>query len=61
MTLGYPQMIYLVLTLIGMGVVLVEHGKPSTTNAWITIGSQIFIYWLLFWGVFFQMNPVRSR
>lgn len=55
MNFGIPQVIYIVLTAAGWGVVLMKNGQPREDNYNIvtsTIG-QIFILALLWWGGFF--------
>lgn len=51
-----PQLIYLVLTLIGFGIALSKHGEPREDhNAWITIFSTVIVYWILYKGGFFDV------
>lgn len=51
-----PQMIYLALVLIGVGVSMAQHGKPKTGNH--HLGASIIGYGivmgLLYWGGFFS-------
>lgn len=54
--MGWPQYVYMALTLIGLGVILSEHGKPKTGrhNFWFMSFVTAFIYFLLYSGGFFK-------
>lgn len=50
-----PQIIYLVLSGIGLGVTLAKSGEPSGKyNFWTTLVSTIISLGLLLWGGFFD-------
>lgn len=53
-----PAIIYLVLTGIGLGVALKEHGNPKTGthNAWVLIFASAPCWALLWWGGFFSAS-----
>jgi hypothetical protein len=52
-----PQIIYIALTLIGIGFIASKHGKPQQPyNFWASLFSTIFIFILLYFGGFF--NPL---
>lgn len=52
--LGIPQLIWLVLAVIGLIVEIVEHGKPREPhNAYTLAISTIISFLLLYWGGFF--------
>jgi LPXTG-motif cell wall-anchored protein len=55
MYLGIPQILYLGLTLVGLGLIIEKHGKPKTgnENAWVSVITVILVLGLLFWGGFF--------
>lgn len=55
-----PQLIYLFFTAIGLGVALCDHGKLKKCgrcreNATPAIVATIVVYWLLWWGGFFDV------
>jgi hypothetical protein len=54
--LGWPQLIYLVLSLIGLYVAVSAHGTPKrgTENAWPAVAGLVISWALLWWGGFFQ-------
>ena len=52
--LEWPQLIYILLTLIGLVFVSMEHGKPYTRDANASLIATIIIYGLLYWGGFFS-------
>ena len=56
MYLGIPQMLYLILLLLGVGLAIGNHGKPKTgnENVWISIIGSGLVLALLFWGGFFS-------
>ena len=51
-----PQIIYLVMSLLGLGVIIERHGKPKTgnNNVWMDLLATIIIYSLLYSGGFFD-------
>lgn len=52
--LGIPQLIWLVMAVIGLIVEIVEHGKPREPhNAYIFAVSVVISFLLLYWGGFF--------
>ena len=52
--LGIPQIIWLVMAVIGLIVEIVEHGKPREPhNAYIFAISALITFSLLYWGGFF--------
>lgn len=52
--LGIPQLIWLVMTVIGLIVEIVEHGKPREPhNAYTFAVSVVISFLLLYWGGFF--------
>jgi len=56
MNIGWPQAIYLVLTIIGLGVELGRHGetkRPARHNAVSTFIAAAAVLGLLYWGGFF--------
>lgn len=54
--LGLPQIIYLTLVFIGLGITIEQHGKPKEgiNNFWVTFIAQAFTIYLLAWGGFFK-------
>ena len=54
-TIGWPQGIYLLMTLVGLVVAVLEHGKPrKPSNVWVSLLATVIIYALLIWGGFFS-------
>jgi hypothetical protein len=55
MYLGIPQIIYLILWLLGAGIAMAKHGEPKTGkyDFWTTLLSSILALGLLYWGGFF--------
>lgn len=52
--LGIPQIIWLVMAVIGLIVEIVEHGKPREPhNAYTFAVSIVISFLLLYWGGFF--------
>lgn len=53
--MGAPQIIYIVLTGLGMGLALGSHGKPKTgkDNFFIALIASTIQIGLLIWGGFF--------
>ena len=52
-----PQLVYLALLFIGIGLAWERHGKPKEgdNNAWIDLISQMVIILILYWGGFFDV------
>lgn len=49
-----PALIYLALTLLGLGVVLAKHGQPRPDyNIGVTLVNTAISIGLLYWGGFF--------
>lgn len=55
MTLNAPQIIYLFLVILGLGICLERHGKPKTGeyNFFVDLFSAVLAFGLLYWGNFF--------
>lgn len=55
MNLGIPQLIYLALTMLGLGIAMAQHGEPKkgTVNAFHSIIATAILIGLLYWGGFF--------
>ena len=55
-----PQLIYLGLTMIGLGMIISKHGQPKegNHNAWSSIIASIVIGYVLYLGGFF--NPMMQ-
>lgn len=52
--MGWPQIVWACLTVLGLGVALGKHGEQSEHNFWYSlIGAGISV-WLLFSGGFFH-------
>lgn len=53
--LGLPQIIYLTLMFLGLGIAIEQHGKPKEgiTNFWVTFLATAISVSLLAWGGFF--------
>ncbi|MDT3557947.1 hypothetical protein ROV95_17775 [Stenotrophomonas maltophilia group sp. msm1] len=57
MSIGWPQAIYLLLVLIGLGAEIARHGelkKPARHNAVTSFITVMLIGLLLYWGGFFD-------
>lgn len=54
-TLGIPQIIWIVLVIMGLGVEMAQHGKPRTGkhNFWTMLISFGLSIWILYAGGFF--------
>lgn len=52
----WPAIIYVLMTLFGLGVSLANHGRPETgtKNFFLVLGVCAFQTWLLWWGGFFD-------
>ena len=55
MNFGIPQIIYLFLSIFGLGVVLERHGQPKDTNYnfWWSLVQECLLIYLLNLGGFF--------
>lgn len=51
-----PQIIYIVLTLISLGMNFAKHGEPKKENynGWLSLTSFLLVYFLLYKGGFFN-------
>ncbi|UWG96827.1 hypothetical protein LPY66_18410 [Dehalobacter sp. DCM] len=53
--MGTPQIIYIVLIALSLGINIAEHGKPrSNNNAWYAVISAAITTGILIWGGFFS-------
>jgi len=54
--MGWPQITYIVLFCIGVGMELERHGKPKEGhyNVWSALLGGLFVLWLLYAGGFFS-------
>lgn len=54
--LGWPQLIYIVLAVIGLFVNIERHGRPreGTYNGVASFIATALFIWLLWWGGFFS-------
>lgn len=55
MALHWPQLTYVALTLIGLGVTIANHGdrRAGTHNAWASLIARGLVFGLLYAGGFF--------
>lgn len=52
--LGWPQIIYIALSVLGLVDCTINHGKPRLPyNAWSMLSATIIYTLLLWWGGFF--------
>ncbi|ESX78494.1 hypothetical protein [Mesorhizobium sp. LSHC414A00] len=52
--IGAPQLIYLALTVLGLGYVIAKHGERRPPySMWASFISLAIVYPLLWWGGFF--------
>ncbi len=53
--MGFPQILWLVIQALGLGLALKEHGsyKTGKNNFWISLSSVIVTALILWWGGFF--------
>ena len=51
-----PQLVYLVMSLIGLGLSIGEHGRPKTGkhSTWRDMFSTVIIFYILYSGGFFD-------
>lgn len=50
----WPQIIFIALNMIGLGIVLGKHGQPHDAySAWVAVTAVIIDMGLLYWGGFF--------
>lgn len=54
--MGIWQIIYIALTAMGLGIVLVKHGEPRTDkyNIFVSLTSTVIVLIILFLGGFFS-------
>jgi hypothetical protein len=54
-SLGLPQLIYLALSLVGLGIELAKHGEPKSGrhDALSSVIASGVIFGILWWGGFF--------
>lgn len=51
----YPQIIYIALSLLGVGVVTAKHGQPrGNYSIFTTLFAEAIMVALLYWGGFFD-------
>ena len=57
--LGWPQFIYLTLTILGVAIVLRRHGqsRPGSYNILKTLIASVLTLMLLYWGGFLTVVP----
>lgn len=55
LALGWPQLTYLALLFIGIGVDSAKHGQPRSTkhNVWVSLAATAIVLPLLYYGGFF--------
>ncbi|WNL50900.1 hypothetical protein Murka_0064 [Xanthomonas phage Murka] len=58
MLMNAPQLIYLALMFVGIGIAVSKHGQPETGkhNAWVTLIASALVINLLLWGGFFSQQ-----
>ena len=56
MYFGIPQILYLVLTIVGLVLSGVDHGKTKNKkeNFWVSLVSTTILCGILYWGGFFN-------
>lgn len=56
MTLGIPQMIFLALVFLSLGISCAKHGQPHTGkySIWTSLAAEGLMFGLLYWGGFFK-------
>lgn len=56
-----PAIIYLSITLVGLGICIEQHGRPYLStdrrNAWYSVVGVAIQMSLLYWGGFFAVTP----
>lgn len=54
--IGWPQLVYMISALIGLGISAVKHGqyRDGTYNFWISLVATMFVLSVLYWGGFFS-------
>lgn len=59
--MNWPQYTYLVLSLIGIGICIAEHGTPKTgrNNAFSSLIAGCIVYFLLIQGGFFSQGVTQ--
>lgn len=54
LTLGWPQIIYLLLVALGFGVTVAKHGEQRYPHSvWTQLIGMVIVLPLLYWGGFF--------
>lgn len=54
-----PQLIFVVLTMMSLGLVLAKDGETTTHSFWWSLIAQIINYSLLYWGGFFDVFFIK--
>lgn len=59
--MNWPQVIWCVLTLLGLGIALARHGEPKTDkhSFWWSLTGTIIVAWLLWCGGFFDARAAE--
>lgn len=54
--MGAPQIILIIIYVLGLGTTLAQHGKPKTgtENFWKSLFATAIVFALLIWGGFFS-------
>lgn len=52
----WPQVVFLAMTLVGLGIALQRHGQPrtGTESIWGSLIGQAIVLGLMYWGGFFD-------
>ena len=53
----WPQIVYLIITAMGVGLALSRHGKPKEgkDNFWVSLIVTVAVWYLLYVGHFFDV------
>lgn len=53
--IGWPEGIYLFLTIFALGITLAKHGEPNTgkNNIWVSLIASGIHFAIMWWGGFF--------
>ena len=53
----WPQIVYLIITAMGVGLALARHGKPKEgkDNFWVSLIATSAVWYLLYVGHFFDV------
>lgn len=56
MKIGFPQLIWLILLALGLGINLAKHGEKRTDkyNFWSSLIGAIISFWIVYAGGFFN-------